>query len=217
MRTKNANTVSDTELAERRRQVLEITLGLLNQMDYATLDLDRIAQTANYTRRALYRCFPSKTELLLTLFMKRNALWCRQLLDAMTNYREERLRQLLIRYLRQQHGFLQLLGVARPVLMPALAPATQKRYADQLDDMVTHTGSQLDQRVDFFVPGDGAAFITTTGAVLAVVHTNTTHPDPPEWASRQVLFGIGGMQRQAAARLAANKAGHPDRWGRANT
>ncbi|MCX2455315.1 hypothetical protein [Lacticaseibacillus nasuensis] len=223
MRTPGSIALTPALRSQRRTMIDAATLAFLQEQPAAALTFKALEQLTGLNRRALLRVVHSKAELLIAVWWTEYEKWCSALVKAMVPYNEDKIRQLLIRYIRDEPAFHHLRAALYPVILPALSARLRTDWQARFDQLSAKTGAELDAGVTWLVPGDGIGLVAVIEGALAAEQTRITFinvGDPPpdvhlEWVTRFVLAALAGLQSQAPRRKTAAAKHRLSKWGSA--
>lgn len=202
--------LSVQQLRAREEKVLAAAVELLVETPFHPVTLAQIAQRSRVNQTAVLREFRTGNNVFVVLFLREYQRFSKTLLSATKPFRPEAVRTWVIRYAQQEALFAHLSGMMEAVIRPKLTPTVAAKLTARYTELRTETGKTLEERVPFFLPGDGVEFLDAAAAVFAQTHMQDA---PPEFASRSLLSLLAGKQAQFARRQAAMAKRKPLRWG----
>jgi AcrR family transcriptional regulator len=156
---------------ERRTQILDAALGLLDNTDREQITVASVAARAGIAKGTVYLYFRTKEELFLGLTERLLTGWFDELDASLAGGQgwiaASALADLLAGALTRRPLLRQLLGVLGPVLEQNLDGDRAVRFKWRIAGRMTTTGTLLERRTVFLRPGDGARVLLQLQALAA--------------------------------------------------
>jgi len=176
---------------ERRAQILDAAIDLLDGGDLDRITVASVATRAGIAKGTVYLYFRTKEELFLGLTERLLEDWFDELDTALAGgqgwIQASALADLLTDALTQRPLLRHLLGLLGPVLERNLDADRAVRFKWRVAGRMTATGTLLERRTVFLRPGDGARVLLHLQALAAGLQVLAEPPAPV----RQVLDAPG--------------------------
>lgn len=202
--------LDDKEREQRRATILRETSEMLAMVPFRDVSLRIIAESSGFNNAMVLYLFGRKDAILAELLMTEYQRWAAAVLKAMVPFRDEATRQLIIRYAQQELVFAHLMGLLDGGLDRRLWHQAGVNFRRDFPALERDTAQQLDDGVNFFLPGDGLRFLQMATAILAANHGRNL---PPEYASQAILGYLAGLRTQFTRRNTALEKKRPLTWG----
>jgi AcrR family transcriptional regulator len=166
-----ARRAEDKEI--RRRDIMQAALALLGKRRFAEIKMAEIAQEANLAKGTLFLYFPTKEALFLEILEDLLAEWLiavdQQLDSGRGRWTGMRVARIITDTLVARDTLTRLFTLVSSVLEQNVDVERVAAFKRKLMELLTPTGTRLEQRLPFLAAGEGIHLLLRIYAVVVGV------------------------------------------------
>ncbi|MDY7225927.1 TetR/AcrR family transcriptional regulator [Hyalangium rubrum] len=160
----------DEDKEARRRLILDEALALYTATSYAEVKMADVAERSKLAKGTVFLYFPTKEALFLALLEELLFAWFTkleaQLASGEGRWAGPRLARTVAESLEGQEALTRLLALLQTVLEQNVTAEQARGFKERLLEALVRTGAQVEQRLEFLKPGEGARFLMHLHALV---------------------------------------------------